>query len=373
MKNTFVGGGISPQGRYESFDGLRAFAAIGILLMHYLANIGKDVSGVLKETSVVYDKLIPFYYSFVYLFFIVSAFSMCCGYYKRFEVDENRRSGFDCDGFYKKRYSRIWPFFALLVMIDFCMSPSVDNLYQVIADLTLAFNLLPNPTISVIGVGWFLGVIFLFYMIFPWYRFLIGNKRRAWFVFTVSVLFHFAMVSYFFNDNFCLKNALSQPQRHIVFIFPLFVIGGLLYLYRDKLAFTKLWQKLILLCLGITIYAMQFIFDKPMVLGENFWFITIIFTLWVMYAMTGGIAIKGVKLLDNKVMKFIGGISMEIYLCHMVMFRVVEKVHLERFIENPHLLYWTWCAVGIAAAIVFSWVVKNWVFPTCSKVIEKIK
>ena len=102
-------------------------------------------------------------------------------------------------------------------------------------------------------------------------------------------------------------------------------------------------------------------------------YLLVVFCLWILYAMTGGIAIGGVKLLDNKVMKFLGGLSMEIYLCHMVMFRVVAKVHLERFIENPHLLYWTWCAVGIAAAIVFSWGIKNWVFPACSKVIDRLR
>ncbi|WP_158223266.1 hypothetical protein [Fibrobacter sp. UWS1] len=47
------------------------------------------------------------------------------------------------------------------------MKPSISELYQAFADLTLAFNLLPNPDISVIGVGWFLGLVFLFYMIFP--------------------------------------------------------------------------------------------------------------------------------------------------------------------------------------------------------------
>ena len=31
---------------------------------------------------------------------------------------------------------------------------------------------------------------------------------------------------------------------------------------------------------------------------------------------------------------------MEIYLCHMVMFRVIEKVHLENYILNPHIYFW---------------------------------
>lgn len=58
-------------------------------------------------------------------------------------------------------------------------------------------------------------------------------------------------------------------------------------------------------------------------------------------------------------MKFIGGLSMEIYLCHMVMFRVIEKVHLENYILNPHIYYWVLCTAGLLMAILFSWLVKK--------------
>lgn len=42
--------------RYGSFDGLRAIAAFGIAIMHYLANIDKGVADTLKEGSFVYGK-----------------------------------------------------------------------------------------------------------------------------------------------------------------------------------------------------------------------------------------------------------------------------------------------------------------------------
>lgn len=32
----------------------------------------------------------------------------------------------------------------------------------------MCFNLLPNPDIAVIGVGWFLGTVLTFYMLFPY-------------------------------------------------------------------------------------------------------------------------------------------------------------------------------------------------------------
>lgn len=39
--------------RYNSFDGLRAIAAIGILLMHYLANVDEKCMMTLQESSIV--------------------------------------------------------------------------------------------------------------------------------------------------------------------------------------------------------------------------------------------------------------------------------------------------------------------------------
>ena len=36
----------------------------------------------------------------------------------------------------------------------------------------------------------------------------------------------------------------------------------------------------------------------------------------------------------NPVAKFLGGICFEIYLCHMVIYRVLEKLHLIHLFEN---------------------------------------
>lgn len=43
--------------------------------------------------------------------------------------------------------------------------------------------------------------------------------------------------------------------------------------------------------------------------------------------------------LENRVTKFFSGISMEIYLSHMVIFRVVEKLKLNRILGNGWLQY----------------------------------
>ena len=97
---------------------------------------------------------------------------------------------------------------------------------------TLVFGLLPNNSLEVIGVGWFLGTVFLFYMLFPFFVFLMNSKKRAWFVLGITIIINILCQEYFFTEQFINFN----PGRHnILYSAPYFVIGGLLYLYRKEI------------------------------------------------------------------------------------------------------------------------------------------
>lgn len=349
--------------RYNSFNGLRAIGAFGIAMMHYLVNMNDATAAALRHSGILYERAIPFFTMFVFMFFILSAFSMCCGYYHKFDVEAGR-SSFDAERFYNKRYSRIFPFFALLVLIDLLMNPTREELYQGFADLTLAFNFLPNPDIHVIGVGWFVGVVFVFYMLFPWFVYILKDRRRAWFAWGVALAMHLLVVNYFLTEQFVLPSEIINYRHNIVFSFPFFISGGLLYIYRKPLGNAKL--RFAYLLAAVVCTALQ-IHVAPKIFGENILFILVIFIFWILYAMTGGFRMLKTKLLDNRIMTFLSALSMEIYLCHMMMFRLLEKAHLERMIENPQLLYWTYCLLGISLAVAFSFLVKNIAFPAIGK------
>ena len=171
--------------RYEGIDGLKAYAIIGIVLMHVLSNGKYAINGF------VFEQFIPSFTNLVFLFMMVSAFGMCCGYYQRV-VDRKIR----VEDFYKKRYVKIWPYFALLCALDFVISPNKESLFEVFANLTLCQGLLPNANIAVIGVSWTLAVIFVFYMLFPFFCFLIGNRKRAWGVAVAALVFNWLCGNY---------------------------------------------------------------------------------------------------------------------------------------------------------------------------------
>ncbi len=290
----------------------------------------------------VANRLIHFSTNFVYLFFIVSAFGMCCGYYDRF-----KSGSVSMNEFYRKRYQRILPFFAVLTVLGLVMSPSAGSVCESFANLTLCFNLLPNPDIQIIGVGWFLGLIFVFYMLFPFFVFLMDNKRRAWIVLGIAIIFHFVAQFYFFTDRFIDFN---PGRQNIIFSAPYFIAGGLVYLYRVELANIsgKYRHCVLAVCWLLSIGY----FFRPEWIDIHLYMI-VLFCLWLIYAIGG----EG-RFLSNRVMKYLGGISMEIYLCHMVMFRIVEKLHFEKFIQNVNLLYILSAVCTIIGAIVFSHVLK---------------
>ncbi len=93
---------------------------------------------------------------------MISGFGIFCGYYEKF-----KNGSIDLNSFYTKRYKKILPFFITLILIDVIMERSLDHVIQGLTEATLVFGLLPNNQPDVIGVCWTLGVIFLFYMLFP--------------------------------------------------------------------------------------------------------------------------------------------------------------------------------------------------------------
>ena len=68
-------------------------------------------------------------------------------------------------------------------------------------------------------------------------------------------------------------------------------------------------------------------------------------------------------MLNNRFTRYISKISLEIYLCHMMAFRVVEKLHLEAMMDNADLLYVVVSLMTLLGAIVFSHIVKFYLFP----------
>lgn len=335
---------------YNSIDGIRALSCLGIILMHIQANTNYALQG-----NFIYDSFIPSLTWLVYLFIMISGFGMCIGYLRKFH-----NGTINLEVFYKKRYRKILPFFGFLLLIAIVIEPSKESIYEASLELTLLHGLLPNNTVSVIGVCWTLGVIFLFYLLFPAFSVLMKTKKRAWLALGISLWLNFVCEKHFFNSYFVTES--FTPRHSFIYCIPLFIGGGLIYLYKEEIQILckkYSWQILSLCIIGTVLW-----YIIPSEENTIFFFIKnlILFSLWLSYSV-------GVnnKFLSSKPMKFFSGISMEMYLAQMVIFRMVEKLNLLYVFGNEGIGGW------VSYLLVFVFTVAGLiVFIQCYKFVVKI-
>lgn len=320
---------------YSALDGLRTYSAFGIVLMHVFVNGGYKINGF------IFEELIPSFTNLVFLFMVISGFSMCCGYYEK--IQNNTISMKD---FYAKRFAKVWPFFALLCLIDVIISPSLNSLYELFANLTLCFGLLPNADISVIGVAWFLGVVFVFYLIFPFFSVLISSKRNAWFSFFVSVILNYLCTEYFFDVNHVIEQ--YSFRTNIVYCFCFFLLGGLIYLYRNNLEQFSIKYKNLLFFV-ICIFSFLYFMSNGYILV-----LLSICAIILIYALGR----NNISLLTNIFTRNISNISLEIYLSHMVLYRVIEKLRLTHLFASELVSYLFTSVLTIVGTLLFVIIVR---------------
>lgn len=308
--------------KYRNIDALRSFGCLAIIAWHVKANTNLNGGGVLTE------RIIPSFDYLVYLFMIISGFGMCNGYYKKLK-DGN----YDLNKFYSRRYKKTVPFFSILIIMNCILEFNRESIFEGLMEITMLFGFLPNNSLSVIGVAWTLGAIFAFYIIFPFVVFLLNDKRRGVISLIVALGITYMCQSYFMTEKFVTSNF---TMRHsFLFCLPYFLSGGLIYLYRNELSATVNLHKSAVL-LGCVILAVGYLLSPDEIGGFD---LIVPKTLILYSAMVCAVLGEQNKWLSNRLTRFISEISMEMYLAHMVVFRVVEKLHIENVCHNAILRY----------------------------------
>jgi Predicted acyltransferases len=202
------------------------------------------------------------------------------------------------------------------------------------------FGLLPKAQISVVGVGWFLGIVFVFYMLFPFYVFLMYHKRRAWMVMGISILLNVLCRFYFFDEAHV--GAGFPSRANILYSSMFFVAGGLIYLYKEELTRIK-YANVFSILLSVGLIAVYY---------------TVLYSEYILLLLFSFVLIYGIvgksHLLSNRIVRFMSSISMEIYLCHMFVFRLLTRIHVTHMTSNEVLNYLIVCITTIAGAIAVS-------------------
>lgn len=77
------------------------------------------------------------------------------------------------------------------------------------------------------------------------------------------------------------------------------------------------------------------------------------------HSLFGGATAQKNYLLENKITNFISSISMEIYLSHMVIFRVIEKLDLNRIIGNGWIQYIVTVVIVLCGTVLFAYIMQK--------------
>ncbi len=331
---------------YPSIDALRALAAVGIIMMHMLSNSNNQyvISGYIAV------RVIPWFTQLVYLFMIISAFGMCCGYHERMLSGQ-----IDLTAFYKKRAARILPFFSFLVILDLLTNFSFRRLLEGFANVTLIFGLLPEPSkLSVVGVGWFIGVTFVFYALFPMFCVLTRTRRAAWCTMACAVIYNFACAYHFMSSEQYPHG--YYMRQNFLFCAMFFVAGAIVYLYKDDICSRSTGHTLLFIVIAVLITLIYFV--TPAIYRNGYMrviFDLLIFTSWLILAIVHDLTFSS---LPGRFIKILAKYSMEIYLCHMMVFRVLQKMKINYLFGRGIMSYvFTVLAVlfgALAVAFIFN-------------------
>jgi len=182
--------------RFTAMEGLRAYAALLIFLVHYFDTYSRNVLGIdlnIQALSSVQDPVTGMvFYLFashygVDLFFFLSGFLI-------YRIVS--RTGFSYPNFVKGRLLRIYPTFLISLFIWACVRIVIHHAYpfdfpQLLGNL-LFLNAIPSLGVTPYNaVTWSLFYEFVFYLLFPAILLLPGYKRSPgpWHVIGLGIVF----------------------------------------------------------------------------------------------------------------------------------------------------------------------------------------
>jgi len=282
---------------YKGMTGIRGLAIVAVIFYHAF------MIGGFYGLSPIADSVFGNLGKAVQLFFMISAFSLMTGYHDRL----NNRD--EIVSFYKRRIVKLMPLFALVlaifVIINICVS-TPTSVYEIIGTLSGWFALMPQYQESLVMAGWTIGILAIFYFIFPIINLLVDNTKK------VLVFVGFSVVMYIIYTQY-YGVGVELERINIFKQLPYFAIGILLYYVKERVYdFFKRKSLFFVLCvffeiLGIVLLLLGFQYLLPLS-----------FFCMLLIQIYGNDFIT-----TNRVSSFLGSISFELYLLHMVAYKLL--------------------------------------------------
>lgn len=292
--------------RIDGLDSLRGFAAMGILLLHTIALLKLHAWSELPTFVAYLSLAVP-------LFFAISAFSLCVGYFGKLNDSQQIKR------FFQRRYLRIAPLFYFMMLVYLTrrlyLGWGIPSLDEILINLTFIFSFLPGYHESIVAAGWSIGIEMAFYAVFPAFIYFMKDIRSSTIVFlasiAVAILASAAIRGAGLHRTFDWMNPVSQAP---------FFTGGILmfHLYRWLSPRANAWGWLMAAILLVAVPSAIWLSSKTgllrlQVLG---WPIDRHFVGILLLPLLLAFALYPFSAIVNRVTVFVGSISYGIYLIH---------------------------------------------------------
>lgn len=167
------------RGHLPGIHGLRALAALGVMLAHTALVPSPHLA-----LPPVLDRVVPLLPMCVTLFFVLSAYSLLHSHMQSIEQPHWVRS------YLVKRLFRIAPLFYSILLL-YCLTPAYRPMITfttVAANIAFIYNFFPSLHGSLVPAGWTIGVEMPFYLLIPLVVMLVRDVRDATYLFVATAV-----------------------------------------------------------------------------------------------------------------------------------------------------------------------------------------
>ncbi len=298
------------------FNGLRAIAAISVLLHHVFS----DTFGNWGIPPI----FLTLFSDGVTLFFVISGFLITYLLLKELDV----KSTIDIPKFYMRRILRIWPLYYFILLCAIFIAYFWNQQSQIINSrlwyyvfFTANIPFLTSNGIGFISHYWSIGVEEQFYLFWPW---LVKMKKKILLV-AVSVFILWISLKFgsylLFTNKSIIYRFFAVNRFHCMMVG---AIGAILY-YQNNKYFNLIFSNRVILVLSwvLIIFAGFEVDYIPAVIRAEY-----IAFLSLFLIMSQINRKQKVFNLENKYFDFLGKISYGIYVIHPLVVFVLSKIYL---------------------------------------------
>lgn len=300
--------------------GVRALAAIGVLLIH-------AGGGGLRELGVIGNNVADMGRTGVYVFFVISGFSVACSYASS-------------RGFRDYMFKRLWriapPYYLWILIctgmtVYYYRTPYFElSVKNILLHLTFLSNFDPKISGSIIGVEWTIPIEIFWYVLTPLMMVIFNRKISTLFYVAIT----WALCTYSIN-NYGLLPMPSEEAALVIHYSPIpysicFALGLLTYRIRPILP-QRAWignaAMLVAIC------AMVFYVMRPLLvlkyIDNEILFISLVSFAVLCFGCNESLLIR--MFFYNRLAQFLGVISYGIYLAHFPVISYLQSLKIDYF------------------------------------------